>query len=216
MDSSRPAEVFIAAIESLPGPYRRLRLVLDTDEAFVVPARVAGALGLAVGQRHSPASLADAVSRESAVFAMETAVAFLASRSRTEQEVRRRLLRGGYPEDVTEGVVSRLVELGYLNDADYAQRFVEDRLRSRPLGRRGLAGELRRHGVDAQTVDEATSAIAPGDERAAALELARHRLSRASEPDPRKRRQRLAALLQRRGFDWDTISSVLDEVLGED
>lgn len=208
--------VFISAIEPLPGPYRRLRLVLDTGEDIVVPARVAGALGLAAGQRHSMPCLLEALARESTTFAMETAVSFLASRSRTVQEVRRRLIRAGYPAEAVESVVARLLDLHYLDDDDYAERFVQERRRARPLGRRGLASELRRHGIDARIVEEATSGIPPGDERAAALQVARDRLARTSEPDPRKRRQRLAGLLQRRGFDWETISSVLTEVLGED
>lgn len=214
MDPCPSPDVVIVALEPVGGPYRRVSIALDNDERLVIPARVALALGLTEGQRHARASLLERIAQESGVAGMEAALAFLASRSRTEQEVRRRLSRGGYGDDAIDDVVARLYGLEYLNDADFAERFVQGRLKAHPMGRRGIAWELRRYGVDAGTVEEATARVDDQDERAAALELVRSRLSRTSEPDERKLRQRIAAVLQRRGFAWDTISSVLDEALG--
>ena len=53
------------------------------------------------------------------------------------------------------------------------------------------------------------------DEHSAALELARKRLPRLANLEPDVRKRRLSDYLARRGYGWDVIRPVLDEVLGE-
>ena len=50
---------------------------------------------------------------------------------------------------------------------------------------------------------------------AVAKELARKQLPRLKKLDPLVARRRLVGMLQRRGFDYDSIRPVLDEVLGK-
>ena len=55
---------------------------------------------------------------------MEIALRFLASRVRSEAQVRERLAtRGVGPEDV-EATVCRLCELGYVDDSDFARAII--------------------------------------------------------------------------------------------
>jgi regulatory protein len=79
---------------------------------------------------------------------MEAAAQFLAVRSRSVSETRRRLLDLGYAEGVTDEVLARLGRLGYLDDHAFALAWVESRDRSRPRGEAALRQELRRKGVD--------------------------------------------------------------------
>jgi regulatory protein len=50
-------------------------------------------------------------------------------------------------------------------------------------------------------------------EREGALSAARSRVGRLAGLDRREARRKLTAFLQRRGFAWDTIHGVLDEIL---
>ena len=67
---------------------------------------------------------------------MEAAAAFLAVRPRSVGEMRRRLRHLGYPAAlVTDEVVERLIELGYLDDRGLRPTaWVESRDRARPRG----------------------------------------------------------------------------------
>ena len=49
-----------------------------------------------------------------------------------------------------------------------------------------------------------------------ARRLAQKQSARLRKLDPLVARRRLAGMLQRRGFDYDTIKPVIDEVLGDD
>jgi len=141
---------------------------------------------------------------------MEAAAAFLAVRPRSIGETRRRLRRLGYQHGLVEEVVTRLVEVGYLDDDAFARSWVESRDRARPRGEFALRRELGQKGVGRSVIDEVLvertdSAPDEDADRGAALALlARRRAALEREPDLRKRRERAYALLARNGFDPET------------
>ena len=145
---------------------------------------------------------------------MEAAAAFLATRPRSVGETTRRLRHLGYPPALVEEVVTRLVEVGYLDDETFARSWVESRDRARPRGENALRRELTQKGVPRAIVDEVLGErldAAPDgdpDQSAAAALLERKRAALLREPDERKRRQRAYALLARNGFDPETCRVV--------
>lgn len=140
---------------------------------------------------------------------MEAAAAFLAVRPRSVEETRRRLRHLGYRHGLVDQVVSRLVEMGYLDDESFARAWVESRDRARPRGENALRRELALKGVPRETVDAVLTERADGTARevdppdvgAARRLLERRRAAIEREPDPRRRRQKAYALLARNGFD---------------
>jgi regulatory protein len=65
---------------------------------------------------------------------------------------------------VADQVVTELIELGYLDDARYAQRFAEDRRRLDAWGSDRIARRLRELGVDREHIDAALAAQDPEEE----------------------------------------------------
>lgn len=158
---------------------------------------------------------------------LEAAARFLEVRSRSVEEVRRRLTSAGYRPDLVEGAIERLSEFGILDDDVFARAWVESRDRARPRGERAIRQELARKGVDRATVDlvlgerrEAFAGIPTDDGVAvspdgAAAErlLTRHARNLARVADPRQRRQRAYALLARHGFDPETCRDATAQFL---
>lgn len=149
---------------------------------------------------------------------LDAALRFLEARQRSTAEVRRRLATAGYRPDLVEGAISRLTELGMLDDEAFARAWLESRDRARPRGERALRRELALKGIERQVVDdrlEERAAAAPGaDTDAARRLLARHARSLERVADARTRRQRAYALLARNGFDSETATTVIGELLG--
>lgn len=144
---------------------------------------------------------------------LEAAARFLEVRSRSVAEVRRRLTSAGYRTDLVEGAITRLAELGLLDDEVFARVWVESRDRARPRGERAIRDELRLKGVDRAIVDAALEERREqsdgAHERAAAERLiARNRRTLERVADPRQRRQRAYALLARNGFDPEVCREV--------
>ncbi len=134
---------------------------------------------------------------------------------RTESELRGDLLRRGIPEDVADRVLERFAEVGLIDDASYAQQWVEARRRTRGTARAVLRQELRRKGVDDEDVQAALETIDPEDERERARELVRSKARAASRLDPAARMRRFSGMLQRRGYPASVAFGVVREVLAE-
>ena len=160
---------------------------------------------------------------------MEAAAAFLAVRSRSVDETRKRLVHLGYPAALVEQVVERLVEIGYLDDGAFARAWVESRDRARPRGAVALRRELQRKGVPDEviagvlerrtaTAVDSGGEQAPADaDRAAAFRLLERRASTLRrETDPRRRRQKAYALLARNGFAPDVCHEAASTVAEDD
>lgn len=155
---------------------------------------------------------------------LDAAARFLEARPRSEDEVRRKLLRLGYRADLVDEAVGRLLAVGYLDDEAFARSWVESRDRAHPRGEHALRRELGQRGVDRALVDQvlgerggdalARGDGAPGADEAAAERLLGRRLAPIMrEPDQRRRLQRAYALLARNGFSPDVCSSVARRVL---
>jgi regulatory protein len=160
---------------------------------------------------------------------LEAAARFLEARSRSVAEVRRRLGRAGYRSELVEGAITRLMELGMLDDEAFGRAWVESRDRARPRGEIALRRELALKGVDRAIVDELLEERRDGppaagddgeaigvDLAAARRLLVRNERALARVADPRVRRQRAYALLARNGFDPDTCRQASAELVERD
>ncbi|HVL52687.1 MAG TPA: regulatory protein RecX [Vitreimonas sp.] len=163
---------------------------------------------------------------------LAAAARFLEARARSVGEVRRRLTQAGYRPELIDGAISRLTELGVLDDEAFARSWIESRDRARPRGESALRQELALKGVAREVIsaalaerrgderspeggtwsarrpaDEATDTKSP-DEVAAWRLLERRGSTILRTADPRARRHKAYALLARNGFDPSTCGSV--------
>jgi regulatory protein len=140
----------------------------------------------------------------------------IAARDRTRHELAQALKTRNVPPEVAEQVLDRLQEVGLVNDAAFAEAWVESRQQRRHLSRPALRRELQAKGVDRDQIDAALESVDYGDELAAARELARRRHGSIAELPYPVRYRRLAGVLSRRGFGSGIVTQVLREVLGEE
>ena len=157
---------------------------------------------------------------------LDAAARFLEARPRSIAEVRRRLTSMGYRHALVDDAVTRMTELGYLDDEAFARSWVASRDRARPRGTHALRRELQLKGVERSLVDgvleerdetgDGAAAVPSADEAAAERLLAKKLPSLLREPDPRKRLQKAYGQLARSGFAPDVCSSVSRRVLASD
>ncbi len=156
---------------------------------------------------------------------MEIALRFLGSRPRTRWELERRLRRGGADDGVIGPTLERLSAMGYLDDAEFARWWTEQRDRHAPRGRRMLEAELRQRGVPREVIQAHREAgvgerapedeALPGtDEERARIALERHLRGRPM-PTDRPALQRLGMYLVNRGFDSETARSTIRSLAAE-
>lgn len=147
--------------------------------------------------------------------ALDRAVAFLASRARSRKEIEDKLLRCGYRPCTVEMVLYKLETENLLDDADFAQQWVEARVNHK-LGRNRIAQELRRKGISAEEAEAALENIDPDDQLSSAVALVEKALTRIkSGEDPRKTASRITAMLARRGFGWDVARQAISRAMAD-
>jgi regulatory protein len=135
--------------------------------------------------------------------ALDLSYRYLGFRDRTVLEVRRHLEAKRVEPDTIEQAVAELVELGYLDDARFAQRFVEDRRTLDHWGNERIERKLLASGIDAALV---AAALAVGDAAETQLEAALTILTRRfrTPPETDRERDRALGFLVRKGYELET------------
>ncbi len=146
--------------------------------------------------------------------AYRAAVRILTKRAKSSGELRRKLREYKYETDAIEWSIGRLTELGVLNDEEYARMVVRSQLSRKPAGRRLLSGKLREKGIEQSIADRVLDELLEErDSLEDARKLAQQAARSISDRHDRKVRvRRITGRLARRGFDFDVIRRVMDEL----
>ena len=138
-----------------------------------------------------------------------------AEQARTRAQLAGQLAKRGYPDDVADAVLDRLAAVGLINDADFAEQWVQSRRVRTGKANRVLAAELKTRGVDADVIAEALDGVDAADERARAERLVAQKLRRESlvDSDDNKVMRRLVGMLARRGYSQSVAVAVVTEGL---
>jgi len=189
----------------------RVSVFLDGTFAFGLKAALAE--GLVVGQQLTVGECEALQHKDMQQKALQLSWDQLSRRPRTEKELRDYLERREIPQEAAEAAVQQLKQLDYLNDTSFARQWIENRQAFRPRSRTVLRYELQQKGVAPEIVAEELQDFDDGEAAAAAAEAAVHKYRNL---DPDTRRRRLTGYLSRRGFRYDTIRGVLENILEDD
>jgi len=142
---------------------------------------------------------------------------FLSFRPRSEKEVRDYLLKHKAGLETTEKIINKLKEYKFIDDEEFTRWWIEQRTILKPKASRIIKFELKQKGIDRQLID---SFFEDNKDSTAdftkALKLAERKMSRyAKIEDKRKVYEKMGRFLASKGFNWDTIKAVIDQILGK-
>jgi regulatory protein len=201
----------VTAIEpQVRGGGKRANVFVDGRYAFSLTIELAASLR--VGSAVDGSTTARLLNEDQRARVYDAALRFLGARPRSEREIRTRLARHQFAPEMVDGAIERLRRIGLVDDAAFAEYWVEQRQTHRPRGGRLLKQELRAKGVD---LDTAAAAIPTDDDAEGAYRAAARKAYSLRAVDERTFKQRLSGFLQRRGFDYETTRSVVNRLLSE-
>ena len=145
------------------------------------------------------------------LFALEKAASLLAMRAHTEKEILDALRKNAYPEAAITKAMAYLQEYGYIDDADFAEKWTSSRT-ARGLGTRRIRMELQRKGIASTDIDHAFEGIDTTQLMAAALKAA-EKAARGKDLSIPSDRQKVLAALARRGYDFSLAKQALQGVM---
>ncbi|NMA33497.1 MAG: regulatory protein RecX [Clostridiaceae bacterium] len=141
--------------------------------------------------------------------ARSRAVRYLTLRIRTEKEVRDKLKSEGFDRECISRVIDELKAIGYINNQLYAQKYVFDRSKLKPMSKKMMKLQLLSKGISEETADEVLS-----DWKAEDSDVARSLVKRKFgkyDLGDEKILRKAYMFLAHRGFTGDTIREVLRE-----
>ena len=141
---------------------------------------------------------------------LQLAVRALARGDRTTAQIERLLATKGASPAQIRAVVRRLISLRYLDDEAFAARWADRRLARMPMGRARLQDELLATGCPEHIVQTTLRATY---RRMSERDLAMQVVKMAGWAGSTQALGRLARLLSQRGFDEDTIETVMAPLL---
>ena len=145
----------------------------------------------------------------------DSAMRFIERRMQSRNELKQKLARQEHDASTIESVLDDLERLGYVDDAKFAASKVESAAKVRHHGRRRAAIELMKKGVTGESARKALdNTYDTHDSLSVARELARKKFKSLASLPPEVARRRLVGMLSRRGFEYDVVRPVIDEVLG--
>ncbi|RWR14201.1 RecX family transcriptional regulator [Microbacterium enclense] len=120
----------------------------------------------------------------------------------------------GVDDVVIEEVVTKFVDLGYLDDEAFAEQLAMSAVERRGQGRRAVVQTLRKRGIPRDVADAAIAEL-PDDDAERALEFARSKARSVGGKDYDASLRRLAGQLARRGYSSSVSLEAARQALAE-
>ena len=139
------------------------------------------------------------------------ALRLITHKDRTEKEMREKLRQKGYDENIIEDELAFLKDYGYINDEEYARRFINDAQNLKKWGKIRIARELLRRGIEREIADIAieNAFVEDGGERVKEQLEIRFKDSDFSNI---KERTRIFNYFLRRGYTAEEIRGAMNSV----
>jgi len=189
----------------------RVNVFINDQFAFGLSKKTLVDFDLYNGKFLNEKEISQILEKDQLTKAIEKSFRLLGIRPRSQKEIEKKLKKKEFAPEIIKKTITRIKELGYLDDKKFAKAWLE----SRKLSRKGkyiVQRELKEKGVAEETIKKTISRYTPNQEFEIALELAEKKIKTYKNLDKFKKRQKLAALLTSRGFGWETIIKILEKI----
>lgn len=133
------------------------------------------------------------------------ALELILSRPRSEKEMKEYAWRKKWDEELSDRILGRLQNKGYIDDVKFAEFWLRARTNGKPRSKRKISSELAQKGIKREIIDQTLDKYSEDDEIKTLRSLVKKK--RSKYPDE----QKFIAYLARQGYLFDNIKQVLSE-----
>lgn len=162
-------------------------------------------LRLKTGQEFTKEELEDLKQKAVLDKGIDQALNLISRRPRSEWELHDYLKRKDYTLEDIEEIVKYLTNLGYVDDTDFARRWIENRRLLKATSKRRLRQELKQKRVADEIIDDVLKADET-DEKEVLKDLIERKRKQTKYQDNLK----LMQYLSRQGFNYSDIKDTLN------
>lgn len=125
----------------------------------------------------------------------------------------RLMYRWGVPIAERQGVLDKLVEMRFIDDARYAEAYTREKSQLAGWGARKIAQNLYQKGVSKDIVAKTLAMLESDDQRAMLEKRLQRKLPTIKATTDYERRGKLLRYALSLGYDYDMVISVIDTLL---
>lgn len=182
------------------------RYSIYVDDSFAFGISESGLLkaGLRLGQELTAEELADYKKDAAADKLYNQVLALLMGRPRSEWELKTYLKRKQIPEEEIDPLLGELRQKGYVDDEDFARRWVENRRLLKTISQRKLQLELKQKRVNDDIIR-----IVMAEDETRDIDVLREEVQRKRKQTRYQDNDKLMQYLARQGYRYEDIKTVL-------
>lgn len=190
----------------------RVNIYIDHKFAFGLTYEISYKYGLEIDKEVDLDFIENVLKAEEQIKTNNSALNLIAYRQRSVKEIYQSLKKKGYEEIYILKTIEYCKAQNYLNDEHFAQSFIKDKQNLNKLGSKRIRYELINKGISNEIIEK-TLQIEPEDEYDIALEMAEKKVNSYSGQDRNSIYRKLGGFLQRKGYPYDIVTRVLNQVL---
>jgi len=140
---------------------------------------------------------------------------YCAYQDRCHKEVISKLKEMGMIPMAIDKILGQLIQDRFLNEERFAKSFARGKFKIKKWGRNRIVNELKQRDISKYNITTALKEIDPIEYANSLDELAKKRLQQLSEPNPQKRKKKLADYLLYRGWESHLVYEKLQELISK-
>ena len=199
--------ILISAVSPQKKKKDRYNIYVDGEYTASLGAEACAVFGIKTGAEVDADVLAKATLQDNTRYAFDSAISMLAHKMRTQLEISTRLADRGITDEAITAAMKKLIGYGYVDDAAYAEEYVDTAIAAANYGRRVIAYKLKEKGIDDALIETALAVYTYETEKKIAGKHVEK--LRAKYANDKTARRKMFAALARRGFDFDMINTLL-------
>jgi len=185
----------------------RYNVYLDGVYVFSLSEKVLFDSGLSKGQELSQKEIDELKNDDQENKVYNRALLILSYRANTESEIKQKLLKN-FEEKEIEKVIPKLQKQGFINDEDFAERYVEQSKKGKKLVRL----ELMKKGIAKEIIERTINSKDEQVELENARKIAEKIFKKYAKEDPKAQKQKTYEALTRKGFSYDIFKQVIENL----
>lgn len=182
----------------------RYSIFIDGEYTFSFSENELLNTGLRIGQEYSADELEELRNKAVVDKAYDRTLSLIMRRPRSSWELWDYLKRKDYEQETMETILNMLSDRGYVNDEDFARRWVENRRLLKPTSKRRLVQELRQKRVSDDIIQSVLEADETDEQDVLRGLIARKRQQTKYQDD-----LKLIQYLVRQGYDYGDVKQAM-------
>lgn len=139
-----------------------------------------------------------------------------AKREYCSADMRSKMYRMGVSEDVQDNVLQWLIDHHFIDDARYCELFVEDKVNNCSWGRRKIEQSLYQKRISSDIFTPILDAVPSDSYQDSLLPLLQRKYQSLRHESSYNRRNKTIKYAMSRGYSYDVISDLMDEIINSD